>query len=91
MPVSGERTGAIQSTGVPGNCCPSVTQCHKSNSLAVGRLFPWCPLLRIVSAARVFVESKCSKRSPEGLSEDACHLWGVEVIAISARQRDARS
>ena len=29
VPVSDAEEGAIQSTGVPGNCCPSVSQCHK--------------------------------------------------------------
>ena len=87
VPVSDEKTGAIQSTGVPGNCCPSVIQCHESKSLCVCSLFPWCPLLHILSAAKLLVQSECSKRSQQWLSEDDCHLWGVEVTAISVPER----
>lgn len=79
MPVSDEATRAIQSAGVPGNCRPSVIQRPESKSLGVCRLFPWCPLPHIVSAAKLW------KRSQEGLSEDACHLWAVEVMASSVR------
>ena len=87
MPVSDEKTGAMQSTGVPGNCCPSVIQCQKSKQLCVCRLFPWCPLLHMGSAAKVLVQGKCSKRSQERFCEDNCHLWCVEVIAISVPER----
>lgn len=87
VPVSDEKMRAIQSTGVPGNCCPLVIQCHQSKSLCVCRLFPWCPLLHIVSAAKLLVQSECSKRSQQRLSEDDCHLWGVEVIASSVPER----
>lgn len=86
VPVSDEKAGAVQST-VPGNCCPSVIQCHESKSLCVCSLFPWCPLLHILSAAKLLVQSECSKRSQQRLSEDACHLWGVEVTAIGVPER----
>ncbi|XP_074878333.1 uncharacterized protein LOC142028274 [Buteo buteo] len=90
VPVSDEKTGAIQSTGVPGNCCPSVIQCHESKSLCVCSLFPWCPLLHILSAAKLLlVQSECSKRSQQRLSEDDCHLW-VAVLSSPGEAHHAR-
>ena len=91
VPVSDEKKGAIQSTGVPGNCCPLVSQCHKSKSPCSCRLVPWCPPLHIVSAAKLLVQSKCSGRSQEWLSADDCPLWGAEVIAIRVPERDTRN
>lgn len=87
MPVSDEKPAATQSTRVPGNCCAPVIQGHTSKPLGVCRLFPWCLLLHTVSAAKLFVQSKCSKRSQERLSEDDCRLWGAEVIAVSRPER----
>lgn len=87
LPVSDGKTGAIQPSGVPGNCCPSVIQCHISKSLGVCRLFPWCWLLPMVSAAELLVRSKCSEGSQERLPEDGCRLGGVEVLASSVPER----
>ncbi|XP_042645116.1 uncharacterized protein LOC122153089 [Tyto alba] len=50
--VSDAKTGAIQSTGLPGNCRPLILQHHASKSLRVFRLFPQCPLPRVLSAAQ---------------------------------------
>jgi len=43
VPVSGEETGAIQSAGSPGNCCPSVIPCHKSKTTACLQALPLVP------------------------------------------------
>jgi len=74
-PVSGENTGTAQPTGMPGNRCPSVIQCHKPKSLRVCRPLPECPLLHSLTAAALLVRSECAQRRQERLSEDDCHLW----------------
>ena len=76
MPVSDDRRGAIQSVEVPGNCCPLVIQGHRSKSLRVCRLFPEFSLLHTMSAAKLLVESKCSKEGRSS-SERVTPISGV--------------
>ncbi|KAM6387387.1 uncharacterized protein J5M81_008932 isoform 1-T1 [Pluvialis apricaria] len=53
VPVRAEETKAMQATGVLGDCCPVVSQCHLSyQDHYVSADFPQCSLLPVMSAAK---------------------------------------